>query len=315
MPFIPNTPEAHAALVNPSAPAVCRGVTNDGKPCKRELVRNTSGQPQSGIITIINKQQAYFCNKHQDQAQDVVLRHTTSFARRRALVGRGSMDTLIEQVEMLVGGDGKDAQTVSTTVVSTTRKVPRDKDPFRPLPAEEDEEDSVGGTPKPPSPPNGYAQKPQRQKKRPGFIKRLLMGCCCVADDDPDDEKNWSEKRREAELRSAAAAVVDGASPIQWSQARKTNGGKNAHVAFKSAPPTPPLPLMHPQRKAPASAMVKSSPVPKVYRIPKSTVAGGMGPSPVTPQSRTGEDDIEDYTAPPIDTQNLTKEQKKRKLS
>lgn len=299
MPFVPNTPESHAAILSPAPPTVCRGVSNDGKPCKRTLVRSSSGDPESGVITIVGKQQAYFCARHQDQAKEVVLRHTASFARRRALVGRGSMDTLIEQVELLVGGGDSGGQTIQTTVVSTTKKVPREKDPFKPVLKDYDEEE-VGGaaTPRPPSPPSG---RPKPKKKQPSLLKRLFFGCCMGSDDDPEDEKNWSARRREAELRSAAAAVVDETFPTPPARAKKAD---NKAVAFKSVPPTPPLPMMY-LPKHPASAIVKNAPVPAT----KASKAVGMGLSPATPMA---DDDVEDV--PEIDVKSLTKEQQHREF-
>jgi hypothetical protein len=216
------------------------------------------------------------------------------------------MDTLIEQVELLVGENG--APTISTTVVSTTRKVPREKDPFKPVLGDYDEEEDSFATyypPKPPSPPSGSRMK--EKKKRPGFFTRLLLGCCCmVEEDDPEDEKNWSARRREAELRSAAAAVVDDNFPKQPMRARK-KAGSNAHVAFKSVPPTPPLPMMYPPKK-PQSAMVKYGPVPTAARPSKATVVG-MGLSPATPQ--TIDSDMEEVAA--LDTSTLSKQQQARK--
>ncbi|CCX09275.1 Similar to hypothetical protein [Tuber melanosporum Mel28]; acc. no. XP_002838708 [Pyronema omphalodes CBS 100304] len=57
MPFIPNTPEAHAAILSQPTPSICAGVSNDGRQCKRELVRSASGQPSNGVITVIGKPQ------------------------------------------------------------------------------------------------------------------------------------------------------------------------------------------------------------------------------------------------------------------
>jgi len=305
MPFVPNTPEAHAAILSPAPPTVCRGVSNNGRQCKRTLVRSSAGDPESGVITIVGKQQAYFCALHQAQANDVVLRHTASFARRRALVGRGSMDTLIEQVELLVGGDDG-GHAIKTTVVSTTKKVPRDKDPFKLVLGEHDEydEEEVGGaaTPLPPSPPSGQRPAGKKKKKRPSLLRRLFFGCCLGSDDDPEDEKNWSARRREAELRSAAAAVVDETFPKQPARARKA---ENKAVAFKSVPPTPPLPMMY-LPKQPVSVIVKDAPVPAAKAPKTKTMAVGMGLSPATPMG----DDAEDV--PEIDVQSLTKEQQQR---
>jgi hypothetical protein len=308
MPFVPNTPEAHAALLDQSSPTVCRGVSNDGKPCKRTLVRDNVGQPQSGIITIVGKYKAFFCNKHQDQAKDVVLRHTTSFARGRALVGRGSLDTLVEQVELLVG-DQEGGSTVSTTVVSTTRKVPRAKDPFKPVLEDygEEEDSSATASPKPPSPPNGRRQA--RPRKRPGFFERLLLSCCCMVEEDPDNEKHWSQARREAELRSAAAAVVDDY-PEKPALAVRRKGKKDVHVAFNSVPPTPPLPMMYPPRKH-QGAMVKTTAtsVPVPARPSKATAAA-MGMSPATPATSvtTALEEIVN----PLEISKLSKQQQQR---
>jgi hypothetical protein len=298
MPFVPNTPESHAAILSPPTPETCCGVSNDGKPCKRTLVRNSAGQPQSGVITIVGKSQAYFCGRHQEQAKTVVLRHTASFARRRALVGRGSLDTLIEQVEVLVGGENKGDSTVKTTIVSTTQKVrPHENDPFKPKPEDYDEEEATG-FPAPPSPPG--AQHGGKQKKRVGFLKRLLMGCCgCSSDDDPEDEKNWSPARKAAELRSAAAKVVDETFPRPHTAEKKKQGKT---VAFQSTAPTPPLPMMYPP-KTPQSAITKPA---------ASAMRPAMGLSPasaVTPQS--SDDDVE-AVVPPMDVSSLPKAQQDR---
>lgn len=351
MPFVPNTPEAHAALLDPAAPpTVCRGISNDGNPCKRTLVPCTtkndpaSGrqqqQPQSGVIAIVNKQQAYFCARHQDQARDIVLRHTASFARRRALVGRGSMDTLIEQVELLVAVGG-----------STARRAPRPLRPFRPAPANDDEDGDGDGPkalaqPKPPSLPTAArrhqehkkeeggnrnenkgenenenrganeTRQRQRQKKRPGLWKRLLLGCCCVAaaddPDDPGDERHLSARRREAELRAAAAAVLADADglPRQPMRARReAKAASHAHVAFQSVPPTPPLPGMSPPAKQPApqSTLVAHAPAPTHPRPSKTAGAATAGLSPTTPAS-LAESDVEEEV-PALDVGSLAKPQ------
>src|SRR5690554_6202955 len=176
MPFIPNTPEAHTAILSPATPQQCRGLSNDGKPCRRTLTRTPAGLPTSGILTVVNKSEAFFCAKHQEQAKDIVLRHTASFSRRRALVGRGSLDTLIEQVEVLVDG-GAGGRTVRKKVLGTATKVPPPKDPFQRIAEEE-------GSPKPPTPPMGmFRKKPARPAKRRGFLSRLILGCCCGGGD------------------------------------------------------------------------------------------------------------------------------------
>ncbi|KAL7275154.1 hypothetical protein RUND412_001916 [Rhizina undulata] len=301
MPYVPNTPEAHIAFLSPRDHNICRGVANSGQPCSRILTPSKNGEPTSGIIAVVNGQEAYYCNKHQEQAKDVVLRHTASFARRRENIGRGSMDTLIEKVELLVAGGEDGDGTIATTVVSTTRKVKREDDPFvkglagRFRAAEEvDEESDSDATvvpqnlPSPPTPPTNFkvdtkhSTKPQAQqqssydpkkkeKKKQGFLQRLI--CCCfssLTDDDSDDEGH-QQAAKEAELRAAAAAVVedDGGRP------RKENK-KDAKVAFETTPPTPPLPMLYPDRKPVPGALVKDSPA-------KGAKLIGKGMSPATP--------------------------------
>ncbi|CCX09276.1 Similar to Meiotically up-regulated gene 113 protein; acc. no. Q10180 [Pyronema omphalodes CBS 100304] len=205
------------------------------------------------------------------------------------------MDTLIEKVELLVSGEGSSTPTVKTTVVSTTKKVSRQDDPFKPAPKEDDdeEEESTYSPPKPPSPPpGGFRKDPPRR----GFLARLFLSCCCIGGSDPEDEKHWSDKRREAELRQAAAAVVvEENFPHQPGRQKKPD----VHVDFNSVPPTPPLPMMFPP-KTPTSAIAK----PTSWTQP-SAVAAGL--SPATPGS--DDDDYEEIN--PVDPASLNKEQAK----
>ncbi|KAI5790191.1 meiotically up-regulated gene 113-domain-containing protein [Geopyxis carbonaria] len=314
MPFIPNTPEHHAAVLSPPTTApttpgtappqhLCKGLTNTGRPCARPAPTPKSASPTSsgGILTTVAGHTSYFCPRHADQAKDVVLRHTASFSRRRALVGRGSMDTLIEQVEVLVG-DGAGGRSVTTKLVSTTRKVPVGSDPFRAPRDDDDDDDDEGekggkGPVRPPTPPRG-----ERGREGPGFWSRLLMGCCCI----PSPERG--EKRREAELRQAAAGVVGGVvGGVGPAQGRKASGG--AKVRFGDAvPPPPPLPMMYPVRKPPASAMAKPTAAPTLA----PTIAG-LGASPATPASAgsAGGNASDDGSAKLVDLSTLTREQRK----
>lgn len=251
MPFIPNTPESLSTIISAAGapPSSCCGVTNTGRPCNRVLKQSPSGAPTSGIIAVIADQQVFFCETHKDQASNVALRHTASFARRRELVGRGSMDTFIEQVELLVGTPG--GTTTKTKLTAKTKRY-NGEDPFK---VAEKYPDTFAAEAGPPSPPAGYKRKQKQQsRKKPSLLRRLF--CCCVSSG--DEEYNLhGKKQTEAELRAAAAAVVEGsvARPARIHSKDK----RESRVLFETTPPTPPLPMMYPDRKTANSAMAKKT--------------------------------------------------------
>lgn len=253
MPFIPNTPESLSTLLSRVDSDTCSGVTNAGKPCTRTL-KTTPGSttPTSGIVATIANTRVYFCEAHKDQSQNVALRHTASFARRRERIGRGSMDTFIEQVEVLVGAPGGGA-TTKTKITAKTKKVKGKDDPFA-----QQQQQVPPQKVRPPSPPGSHARPPRREKRKPSLLRRLL--CLCFGNDDGEDDDleyglSAGRKQTEAELRAAAAGVVEGngnGGPA------KTQAAKDSKVLFETTPPTPPLPKMYPDRKQISSAMAKN---------------------------------------------------------
>ena len=278
MPFVPNTPESLSTLLSradsKSPSTTCCGVSNTGKPCRSELTPSKTGRPATGIIAVFNGQRVFFCEKHKDQSQSVVLRHTASFARKRELLGRGSMDTLIEQVELLVAGGKPGDVTTATTVVSKTKRVSPENDPFTAPPK------YLAG---PPSPPTSYQRekrKQQQQKKKPSFWSKL---CCCIPEE-PEEDGYPRMRKEEAELRAAAAAVVENSTPTRPRRTARP-GKSEAHVGFETAPPTPPLPMMYPDRKVVHSALVNNGS--RNTRPRPGTTVAGRGMTPVTPKSYT----------------------------
>ncbi|RPB05639.1 DUF1766-domain-containing protein, partial [Choiromyces venosus 120613-1] len=278
MPFVPNTPESLSTLLaradskNPST--TCCGVSNTGKSCRRELTRAKSGLPASGVIAVFNGQKVFFCEQHKDQSQNVVLRHTASFARKRELLGRGSMDSLIEQVELLVAGGKPGEVTTTTTVTSRTKRVSPEDDPFISPP-------KFAG---PPSPPTSYQREKRRQQqqkteKKQSFWSKL---CCCCIPEGPEEDPHPRFKKEEAELRAAAAGIVEN----DFNEKRgKTHrrGKSNTHVDFESTPPTPPLPMMYPDRKVVHSALVNHGQRNNSSAATSRLVAAGRGMTPATP--------------------------------
>ncbi|TGZ84431.1 DUF1766-domain-containing protein [Ascodesmis nigricans] len=319
MPFVPATPEAHISLTTTSS-HTCAGVTNLGTQCNRSLPANhsPSNPPATGVITTIGNRSLYFCPKHQDQASNIVLRHTASFAHRRALVGRGSLDTLIEQVEVLVGpevtpGGGRHGNTVRTKVTSETKKVGRADDPFALHHKEDDDDMGLDGTQqqRPPTPPIRY-DHPTKPRKKKNLLLRILLGCCCSclssssdSDDDANarkhqNEKNWSERTREAELRQAAAGVV-GNSYNQTAPGKKADGKKKT-VRMETVPPAPTMPMMVPKGPDDLKGVLKKG-------DGKGKRAQPVGQTPVTVLS--DEEEESESETDKIDTSKLTKEEQR----
>jgi hypothetical protein len=273
MPFIPNTPESLSTLLSRVDSNTCSGVTNAGKPCTRTL-KTTPGSttPTAGIVATIANTRVYFCEAHKVQSQNVALRHTASFARRRERIGRGSMDTFIEQVEVLVGAPGGGA-TTKTRITAKTKKVKGKDDPFA-----QQQQQAPAPQVRPPSPPGSHARPPRKEKRKQSLLRRLL--CFCFGNDDGDDDDveyglSAGKKQTEAELRAAAAGVVEGGGNGNVRPAR-TQAAKDSKVLFETTPPTPPLPKMYPDRKQVSSAMAKNG---------KAATAATGGPPGRTPAS------------------------------
>ncbi|PWW78107.1 DUF1766-domain-containing protein [Tuber magnatum] len=219
MPFVPNTPESLSALLSRA---------DSNSPFYHMLRR----QPASGVVAVFSGQKVFFCEQHKDQSQNVALRHTASFAKRRELLGRGSMDTLIEQVELLVAGE-KPGET--TTATSRAKKVSPGDYPFIYPP-------ESAGTPRPPT---SHRQKKKAQKEQ-SFWSKL---CCCILED-PEEDSYPQLKREESDLRAAAADIVGNDSTEKRWKAHRRGKGDTHVVDSESTPPTPPLPMMYPDPSA-----------------------------------------------------------------
>jgi len=269
MPFVPNTPESLSTLLSRADPKnpspTCCGVSNTGKSCRRKLVPSKSGQPASGVIAVVSGQKAFFCEQHKNQSRDVVLRHTASFARRRELLGRGSMDTFIEQVELLVAG-GKPGATTTTTLTSKIKRIGPGNDPFTSPPK----------FAKPPLPPASHKREEHRQQQQKTQEKKSIWSrLCCWVLDDSKEESRPRYRKDEAESQAAAAGVAEN---DFTEKGGKTHGRSkdNTYVDLDSTPSTPKLPMMYPDlthlQQRSASAAPTSRPV-----------AAGKGTTPKAP--------------------------------
>lgn len=97
MPFIPHTPESLLPRSDSKNPAAtCRGLTSNGRPCRRAVPKSVQSKPSQGLDA--------FCWQHKDQAAHASpqgLQYTTTRERT-------SVDTLIDRLGLLKVEQRKD---------------------------------------------------------------------------------------------------------------------------------------------------------------------------------------------------------------
>ncbi|KAI4235332.1 MAG: hypothetical protein LQ352_008102, partial [Teloschistes flavicans] len=107
MPFIPHTPEAVLARSDSKdAATTCKGITDSGRPCRRNLA---SRKVADGVVAVVANQNtdgdgaaAFFCWQHKDQASRLVSQNKPDRAANvYSLKPRTSTDTLIERLGIL----------------------------------------------------------------------------------------------------------------------------------------------------------------------------------------------------------------------
>lgn len=109
------TPEAFVERSDSKNPATtCKGLTANGRPCRRSLGSTPSNSPGpspiktgdgSGVVAILDEENAaaFFCWQHKDQAENLIAKMQQD-SRRTTIVPlqkRSSIDTLAEKVGVL----------------------------------------------------------------------------------------------------------------------------------------------------------------------------------------------------------------------
>ena len=107
MPSILNTPESllpRSDSKNPST--TCKGITSNGRPCRRSLAASSRSLPGRGVLAIApdvggnhEGAAAYFCWQHKDQAANLVVQQSNSHLLE--LKERNSIDTLVDRLGVL----------------------------------------------------------------------------------------------------------------------------------------------------------------------------------------------------------------------
>lgn len=116
MPHIPNTPESILPRSDSKNPAVtCRGITTNGRPCRRALASSTSSSPASSPTkgarnanAQIPDPSALYCWQHKDQAVSFRMGGTDPAEQNQNQNHRSSMDTLMDRLGILDVNDGQD---------------------------------------------------------------------------------------------------------------------------------------------------------------------------------------------------------------
>lgn len=114
MPFISGTPESLIPRSDSKNPATtCKGITSNGRPCRRSLATSLAASPQSsppnggrGVLAMVpdvgenhEGAAAYFCWQHKDQAAN--LNTAGSNTQVLELKERSSIDTLVDRIGVL----------------------------------------------------------------------------------------------------------------------------------------------------------------------------------------------------------------------
>ncbi|KAE8449116.1 hypothetical protein EG329_008499 [Mollisiaceae sp. DMI_Dod_QoI] len=171
MPFIPHTPESLLPRSDSKNPALtCRGVTSNGKPCRRSLSKSPNVSPSSSPRRASSPEA--FCWQHKDQA----IAHggaSPQGIQSNTIRERTSVDTLIDRLGLLEVEERKKER-------RQRKAVPR------PSPDREDgrgEQTSHRADHSDPRPDPEKA-RPERHRPRPQQSSNLGLFCCIgVADE------------------------------------------------------------------------------------------------------------------------------------
>ncbi|KAH6681682.1 meiotically up-regulated gene 113-domain-containing protein [Halenospora varia] len=97
MPFIPHTPESLLARSDSKNPeATCRGITSNGRPCRRALSKSPQSSPSPSLRRAPNPEA--FCWQHREQA---TAPPSPSPQRPDIIRERTSVDTLVDRLGLL----------------------------------------------------------------------------------------------------------------------------------------------------------------------------------------------------------------------
>jgi hypothetical protein len=102
MSFSGRTPEALLPRSDSKNPATtCKGITSNGRPCRRPLAQPPSPGRGNGVLAILDDQNAaaYYCWQHKDQAESLAA--INSKTHLHPVKERSSLDSLVEQVGIL----------------------------------------------------------------------------------------------------------------------------------------------------------------------------------------------------------------------
>ncbi|KAJ5908253.1 hypothetical protein N7495_000935 [Penicillium taxi] len=101
-----STPESLLPRSDSLDPAsTCRGITSQGRPCRRSLAPSPASTPKKGKKPEVQDPTSFYCWQHQDQAVAAV--PSQSYDAKISLKPRSSIDTLMDRLGVLEIKDDK----------------------------------------------------------------------------------------------------------------------------------------------------------------------------------------------------------------
>ncbi|EPE35582.1 hypothetical protein GLAREA_11282 [Glarea lozoyensis ATCC 20868] len=161
MPFIPHTPESLLPRSDSKNPAAtCRGLTSNGRPCRRAISKSAQSSPNVSPNRLANPEA--YCWQHQEQASA----HTTPVPspqrKHDTIRERTSVDTLVDRLGLL----------------EVEQKKRRDKQdrPQNRIPSEKHPNSSNSN-------PSDHYKSSQRKPRQPKQRSALSL-LCCIGEED-----------------------------------------------------------------------------------------------------------------------------------
>ncbi|EED18107.1 conserved hypothetical protein [Talaromyces stipitatus ATCC 10500] len=137
MPQFPNTPESILPRSDSRNPAsTCRGITVNGKPCRRSLAASQSASASKGVVARLKGQNqqldpsAFYCWQHKNQAPEPGdISTENKQAQAAAFARKTSIDSLIERLGILEVNDRQRQHRRPTERDARYQRMHSDKNP------------------------------------------------------------------------------------------------------------------------------------------------------------------------------------------
>ncbi|KAI9726267.1 MAG: hypothetical protein M1834_009069 [Cirrosporium novae-zelandiae] len=294
MPFIPHTPESLLRRDDSKNPATtCKGVTSNGRPCRRGLTPQSSpdSKSESGVLAVRdndnvggNKAAAFFCWQHRDQAQALAADQSGGHTNILPLEKRSSIDTLVDRLGVLDVEDGSSGKHKrhghrSKKTSQSQNKMPRNWDdvegPLITVPEEalsQDPPRRSGHHSRPQSSPHRHTEQPRPPQLEEKLVPKRQKDSdghgsifCCASRLKDEDEEDDHPPAKYYEQRPSSSSRPSVSPPSQQPSKPQSSLKPPSRPTTRPATSDP-----GPHNRPPGAAMprrpVSSSAVPRNER-------------------------------------------------